>query len=1244
MDRERNSCARAVGEGGSALYLTGGTALSSASNPGRLLGFLALLIVAAELLSLTEMVQPPHAALLRCLAGKSVPYVSGAFFGVFLVHLARAVSRDERLITIAAGLFGESLMILATNKNLEPVGLSWLMLDTGTGLGFGSILVQLGYLFLRRSREWELRLRLLSECLLIPGFVVASLSYLDLTSALHPRIYDYALYGVDEGLGFQPSFVLGRFLKRTPVLMASVEVLYARLPLVVAAVHAFNVSKTKSFGIETLESFLLIGVIGFTLYHLFPVVGPIYAFQDAYPYSPPPSSRAWPAFVETEVVVWRNCMPSLHTAWALAVLLRTRGLGLLARLGGLAFLLSTVVATLGLGFHYAIDLVVAVPFAVAVDALPEVLRAGWPRPATIALIVCAGLVAAWLVGLATIPEVLGAHPSVTWPLVLSTVLAAALCRQVLCRGTAQLQRPLALPRRLEWKWPVVALAAVFTISGFAGLVYEVVFSKFLALTFGSTSRANATVLCTYMAGLALGAWLGGKVAARTLQPLKLYASCEIGVGLWCLATPLMFGFIRAVYTTFGSGIDPGSVVLSLAQIVLGAAVLLPPTLLMGMTMPALVEDLERRGHMFARSVALLYAANVFGAAIGALTSGYFILPSLGMTGSTMLAVLMNFVAAVAALGLRVLSQRSASVEQAPAFPQHTSKGNRLAATVALMILGLGGFLTLALEVVDIHLLGVVAGTSAYAFSLMLFAFLVGLALGSGLARRYLVRAGLDRLATLALLEMGLAAILLCGVFFWDYIPDYFASFESYPITRTFAQREVVRGIVCCLIMIPQSALIGAIYPVAVDLYAASVGGSRVRALGRASAINTLGNVIGTLVATFLLLPLMGSLHSIHALAALALFLSLLASVTVKHGRVRRVALTGGIAAFLFGIQPGSFDWTTIANGANVYFAKQHYGKVIDVAESADGGLSSVALRLDAAGQPHYTLLTNGKFQGDNAREMRAQLGFALCPLLHTTARDSALVIGYGTGVSAGTIYRAGFRSVDIAELAADIVSLADRYFSDVNGAVTRQPGVQLFISDGRNYLQLTRNRYDLISMEVSSIWFAGAASLYSREFYALAKQRLKEAGVLQQWVQLHHISVADIASILATVRSEFSSVYLYYVGHQGIIVACEKACPPSKEALAALEAAQGLAEIRAWFEGSLATLYRAMLLGPTGVDRFIESVARELGVDWSSLISTDDNLLLEYSTPRGNVRPYKESLEENLAALSRWREDAAKGD
>ena len=233
------------------------------------------------------------------------------------------------------------------------------------------------------------------------------------------------------------------------------------------------------------------------------------------------------------------------------------------------------------------------------------------------------------------------------------------------------------------------------------------------------------------------------------------------------------------------------------------------------------------------------------------------------------------------------------------------------------------------------------------------------------------------------------------------------------------------------------------------------------------------------------------------------------------------------------------------------------------------------------------------------------------PLLHQPQRDAVLVIGYGTGNSAHTLHDAGFAQMDIAELSPDIVALADRHFGDINGKVSQQTNVQMYYTDGRNYLLTQNKRYDLISMELTSIWFAGAANLYNREFYQLAKARLNDDGVLQQWVQLHHMQSMDLLYILNTLHQEFRYVWLYVIGGQGVLVASD-----SVDAMGLYHLDGSVVSDAQPLSVEEQALQDGMLLEPKDVDYLVQKLRVP-----QFFVSTDNNLYLEYSTPKGNALP-----------------------
>ena len=1165
--------------------------------------WLALALLAVlTVVGATGIVRGPFDRLRSLVAN---PFAALSYAGAFVL-LATWSPRRALLATLPGAVVAGALLGLWSADRPLPLWVAAL-----DGLGIAAI----GLLAWHARTEAQAHVRLLQSALLVL-FVSLSWVALDLTAALWPTTFDADVYAVSLLSGGSLASSMGRLFAAAPWLATLSTAVYIALPLGLALAVGLQ-ARDPDTPHDALRSFLLVAVFGYAIYLVFPVAGPRYALGGWPPVLPEAldAARLVPAAP-------RNCMPSLHTAWVLVIVWHLRGQALWARITGWTFAALTLAATLGVGWHYAIDLVVAVPFAMAVQAVASAPSARRMRNIAWGF----GVTAAWLALILHGRALLGLSAVLTVALQVATVAWALVWERQLWADAAPEPsvEPTPEPRFFR------PLAGLFVASGFAGLVYQVVFAKSLGLTFGSTANAATVVLATFMGGLAIGSWIGGRIAPRLRSPIRAYAYAEAAIGVWCIASPWILDALRDLYVGVAAGTDPSAGWLVGLQFALGAVILVVPTLLMGITMPLLTAFMTRSDPSLGRSVGLLYMANTVGAALGALLTGYFLLPAIGVASTLALAVALNL--GVALLGL-LLGKRATEAEpEAAPPPPETRPGPVALGRAALLVLTVGGFVTFALENTYIHLLAVVVGNSAYAFALMLFSFLIGLGAGSAVSRRWLGR--ISPAAGLACAQLLLAAAVLAGVFLWNAVPDYFATFERYPLTRSFGARELVRFVVCCAAMLPVAFCIGASYPVAMECVGAAFPKRKVEWMGRGAALNTVGNIVGAVVAGFLLLPAIGSLRSLQLYAALATVLGLVA-LPWTAGLGRRLVLgSAGVVALLALAQPAQFDLTRLASGANVYFHHQAYGEVVDHAESTDGGLTTINRTRDRSGNAVHTMLTNGKFQGDDSgsREMAAQYAFATVPLLHTAERTRALVIGLGTGVSASVPPAAGFEHTTVVELSGDIVRMAERYFATVNGGVLTRPDVEVKVTDGRNFLLLDRQKYDLVSMEISSIWFAGAASLYNFEFYQLVKQRLSERGVLQQWVQLHRLHFEDVLTVLATVRAAFDHVWLYFVGSQGIIVACSHDCRPTAATFAAIDQRPEMAKIRATFGGGAETLLKGRLLDPGGVNRVVQ---RLLATGIEDPASTDDNLRLEYNTPRGNVRPYRSSLKENVDGLRR---------
>lgn len=786
--------------------------------------------------------------------------------------------------------------------------------------------------------------------------------------------------------------------------------------------------------------------------------------------------------------------------------------------------------------------------------------------------------------------------------------------------------------------PLVVVALLFVASGAAGLIDQVCFSKYLTEVVGATAQAVSAVLAAFMTGLSLGAFLGGRFSRRTERPLAAYGALELLVALGVLLSLVGFALIQPAFVALAR-IAPGSTVfLSLLRWTSAMLVVIVPTTAMGATLPLLARLVEERPEARSRGRALgiLYAANTFGGAMGAVVSAYVVLPALGLRLTTLAAAATSALVGIVALGLgrrRVGQPQQSKLVVADEIKSVSSYQDKPQdrAWVLDVVAFASGALVLACEVLFTHLLVLVVGTSAYAFGLIVFIFLVCLFFGASLAPLF------DRIFRNHALALGLSAaslVLVATLPVWDSLPTYFRGMGGR--ATTFEAREFVRATAAFIALVAPTTLMGLSFPLLLQRVANRPDAARF--VGRATAINTVGSVAGSLVAGYLLLPALGSQRSLLAVAAVfglvAILVAFTTSVTTRGQRIGQgAAVLLAALGLVVGFRAPKWNLGELTGGYHVYF---DYGRgaenIVYVAEEVQGGVTTVTENNGV-----FTLLTNGKFQGNDGDEVHAQRFFAHYPVMFVPRLGRALVVGLGTGTTLGTISAYPFEHIDVAEISPSIVKAARTYFGDIGAAALDDPRVSLHIADGRNHLLLADLRYDLIGIELTSVWFAGASSLYSREFYQLVKQRLATDGILQQWIQLHHIYPRDLATVLRTLRLEFAHVALFYGGGQGILVASNAPLRASRSKLDTLE--QGLRGV-ARPGRSLSTLHADVLVLGDGIDAFIADAAREAGVPVQSLEATDDNLVLEYSTPRGNVLSWA-SREEMVARLAKYRDRSA---
>ena len=782
--------------------------------------------------------------------------------------------------------------------------------------------------------------------------------------------------------------------------------------------------------------------------------------------------------------------------------------------------------------------------------------------------------------------------------------------------------------------PSTLTLALFVLSGATGLIDQLCFSKYLSYIVGSTAYAVSAVLAAFMTGLAIGAHWGGKASLRVTRPLRAYGWLEFVVAAAVTATPFAFHLLTPLYAHFARSMPNSLVLLSALRWFTALGLVVIPTMAMGATLPLLSRSFDTgEAHREAtalreRRLGALYAVNTLGGALGALGAAYLILPAFGVDGTVFASAAGSALIGVLALSFGARMVVAPPAAQAAQAAEGEARGPAPRERRSLFFLAfVSGCLVFAAEVVFTHLLALIIGNSAYAFGLILAAFLSCLFLGASRASWAQRKFG-DAALPLGLALSGLGLALSLPL--WDKLPYFFDNTGE--LLTSFAAREATRGTAAFLMLLVPTTLMGLTFPLLLQRAAgyANVG----RWVGRLTAVNTLGAVLGALLTGYVFLPWLGSQKSLLAIA-LCFAVAGLVVVGWATARQRKWVIAGAGLTLLLAVVAPTWDLALLTSGTNVYFDGYHAPDEIRMMrEDVHGGVTTVT----QTGQV-LTLYTNGKFQGNTGWEMQAQRFFAHYPSLFVKDYRDLLVIGLGTGTTLGTLAGYPWQKIDVAEISPSILYAAKQYFTDANLGAIEDPRVTIHHADGRNFVLVQEQKYDLISMELSSIWFAGAASLYSREFYELIHERMTPGAVFQQWVQLHHIRARDFATILHTLRHQFAHVILFYGGGQGILVASDSPLVASAARVHALEqtprVAATIPESR-----PLLQLFNDVLVTDAGLDRFLADQAAKAGEPVERMVSTDANLYLEYATPHGNVLPWS-AREDLVADLRRYHDPAA---
>ena len=628
--------------------------------------------------------------------------------------------------------------------------------------------------------------------------------------------------------------------------------------------------------------------------------------------------------------------------------------------------------------------------------------------------------------------------------------------------------------------------AIFILSGAAGLMYEVVWSRQLVLVFGNTTQAVSTILTGFFGGMAIGSFLGGRLADRVRSPLRMYGLIELVLVVVVLATPITFRLLHEVYRGAYGALEGSFEAIALLRFALAILALAPATILMGATLPALTRQLTGDAHL-SSAFGRLYAANTLGAIIGTFAAGIVLIELLGLTGTLVVGAASSAIAGLVALRLAQDADPVAPVShdnlaRATSAPARAATGDRAGGARPRLALGLAfvsGLTSLGYQVLWTRLMSSGTGNSTYVFTLILGTFLIGIALGAAAFTR--LRPYIGRpVAAIAVAQIAVAILAFGGLVLVIGHPGPLD--PSRPLESAWA---ILGPMV--LVVLPTTFVMGFTFPAS----SALLGDDPARVASSAGSLlasNTLGAIVATFAIPFLVIPTVGSPVAVALLTLVNVVTALvLLGVATGIDPVRRLGTAAVAAAVGLAILVGIAGRGTIVDpGAARVLEKG--GTIFASAEDEIASVQAgqvVARELWVTGTSMTLLTVDAKLM-------------PILPLVLRPESTSALTVAFGMG--------SAFRAALVANLRTDVVELVPSvpemfgWFYDDAAQVLANPNGQVIVADGRNHVELTDRRYDIIVTDPPPpIESSGASVISSLEYYRAGHARLNPGGIMMQW-------------------------------------------------------------------------------------------------------------------------------------------------
>ena len=683
---------------------------------------------------------------------------------------------------------------------------------------------------------------------------------------------------------------------------------------------------------------------------------------------------------------------------------------------------------------------------------------------------------------------------------------------------------------------------LFFATGAVGLIYQIVWFKYLSLFLGNTTYAQMIVLASFLGGLAAGNYFIGKKVDNSKNPVRFYALLELAIGFYCLLYPISSDVLGNIFFSVASNLNVESenIIFIVLRLIFSSALLFIPTFAMGGTLPVLSKFFVDKVSTAQKKVGWLYFLNSMGAVFGVILAGFFLIEKFGLDLTIYSAAVVNIGLGLIALLISKYTNLSKIESDNEVEISNRNKDEVITPKIVKLVIisaGVSGMAALLYEMVWVRLLINFLGSSTYAFSIMLAAFIAGIAVGSFIVSKKFINK-FNRIKLLIFSQTAIAVGIVFSLFIYERLPYYLWIIGSWfeKTDTTFNIYLSIEFIISFVIMFIPTIFMGITLPTIVDIVANSdnkIGFS----VGKVFAVNTLGTVIGVFLTTLVLLPLFGIQGSFQ----IGIVLNLLVAIVLLQYydpiwavHKNTISVSYLLLFVLYILFSPAWNLTTMNSGVfrelsepppETYEDFENFYSDRKVLYYKEGSNANVAV-VEKISDKHRLLIINGKIDATNRSDMVTQVMVGQIPMmLHENPKD-VFVLGFGSGATLGSVLHHSIENLTCVEISTEVIEAAE-FFEDANNNCLEDPRLKVVHEDAHTYLNLTKDKYDVIILEPSNPWIAGIGNIFSKEYFQLCYDKLKEDGMVIQWLQIYETSDEVVQLVLNTFSSVFPHAQIW---------------------------------------------------------------------------------------------------------------------